>query len=500
MNKIKLNATSLSFIPILVFLPIAYQIIINLHFNGVSLFKEFLISAFNPEINNETIFIVIKRLNETILIALSSWIISILFGCIFGILTSNIFYKIFNLPFLFKNIIIFFLTIIRSIHEIIWGLILMQLYGINFTIGIIAICIPSIAINSKVFAEQLNNIDSKIFESIKYLNGPKVSSLLTLIWNPIIDTFYNFGEYRLECAIRSSVILGLFGIGGIGTSIFLSFQTLNFRELWTYLWGLALLIAISKEVFKKIRFKKFNRNISFLLVSIIFMIILFSLYFFLNFFLKNNSPSAQILKNLFSSNSYSISFDFFRLIFETIILSLSSAAIAISFPPILMLIFRNKHGQIFIRAVFFILRLIPPPILILALLTFNNPSISLAALTLGLHNSGITGKLLFTNLRNQDNKDYIAMRSLGVSKRISWIFGLFVKQSKSYLTYCAYRSDIIIRETAILGVIGAIGLGWQLQESLSSFAWGEVLIILIAYSGIAIVGELMNGKIKSTLT
>ena len=66
--------------------------------------------------------------------------------------------------------------------------------------------------------------------------------------------------------------------------------------------------------------------------------------------------------------------------------------------------------------------------------------------------------------------------------------------------YCAYRSDIIIRETAILGVIGSVGLGWQLQESLSSFAWEEVIVILFAYSSIAIIWELINGKIKSNLT
>ena len=92
------------------------------------------------------------------------------------------------------------------------------------------------------------------------------------------------------------------------------------------------------------------------------------------------------------------------------------------------------------------------------------------------------------------------MKSLGISKKISWLLGLFSQQTKSYLAYCAYRSDIIIRETAIVGVIGSVGLGWQLQESLSSFAWQEVTIVLIAYSSIAIVGELINGKIKDSLT
>ena len=195
-----------------------------------------------------------------------------------------------------------------------------------------------------------------------------------------------------------------------------------------------------------------------------------------------------------------ISYDFIKLFIETIMLCLFSTGLAVSFPPIFILIFNNKIGILILRSISFLFRLIPTPIIIFILLMFNDPSISLAALTLGLHNAAITSKLLLGNLYTQDNKEYIAMKSLGVAKRSSWLFGLFVKQARSYLAYCAYRSDIIIRETAILGVIGSVGLGWQLQESLSSFAWEEVIIILIAYSIIAIVGELINAKIKSNLT
>ena len=93
MNKLKLNYTSLSFLPILVCIPLGYQLINNIHFGGFKLFQEFLISAFNPKIDNEIIITVINRLNETILIGFFSWLISIVLGAIFGILSSNIFYK-----------------------------------------------------------------------------------------------------------------------------------------------------------------------------------------------------------------------------------------------------------------------------------------------------------------------------------------------------------------------------------------------------------------------
>jgi len=83
----------------LVCIPLGYQLINNIHFGGFKLFQEFLISAFNPKIDNEIIITVINRLNETILIGFFSWLVSIIFGAIFGILSSNIFYKIFYLLF-----------------------------------------------------------------------------------------------------------------------------------------------------------------------------------------------------------------------------------------------------------------------------------------------------------------------------------------------------------------------------------------------------------------
>ena len=130
---------------------------------------------------------------------------------------------------------------------------------------------------------------------------------------------------------------------------------------------------------------------------------------------------------------------------------------------------------------------------------FNEPSLSLAAITLGFYNAGITFKLLNDNLSEIDRSNYLAFKSMGLSNRSSWLIGLFIKQSKSYLNYCAYRSDIIFRETAIVSIVGSVGLGWQLKESLSSFAWNEVFIIIFTYSSIAIIGELLNDKIKSKL-
>ena len=146
------------------------------------------------------------------------------------------------------------------------------------------------------------------------------------------------------------------------------------------------------------------------------------------------------------------------------------------------LISQNKYYIITLRILAFNIRLIPPTIIILILLMFNEPSLSLAAITLGFYNAGITFKLLNDNLSEVDRNKYLAFKSIGLSNRSSWLIGLFIKQSKSYLNYCAYRSDIIFRETATVSIVGSVGLGWQLKESLSSFAWNEVFIIIFTYA------------------
>ena len=92
MRKFKLNHTLVSFLPILVFLPITYQIINDFHIGGLELFIDFIKSAFTPKINKEIINISITRLNETLFISFISWIISIIFGSVLGILSSDIFY------------------------------------------------------------------------------------------------------------------------------------------------------------------------------------------------------------------------------------------------------------------------------------------------------------------------------------------------------------------------------------------------------------------------
>lgn len=143
------------------------------------------------------------------------------------------------------------------------------------------------------------------------------------------------------------------------------------------------------------------------------------------------------------------------------------------------------------------MRWIPPPLMVLLLLLSNRPSLAIGALAIGLHNSGVMGRLLLEGLQQQSGQRQEALRAMGSSERMSWLYGLLSPQSPSYLAYGAYRSDVILRETVVVGVIGGSGLGWQLLESLSSFHWAAVVLVLCCYCALTISGESLSDSFRS---
>src|SRR5690606_34124338 len=63
-----------------------------------------------------------------------------------------------------------------------------------------------------------------------------------------------------------------------------------------------------------------------------------------------------------------------------------------------------------------------------------------------------------------------------------------------------FRWDINIRESAILGLVGAGGLGLQLQASLNVLAWPQVTMIFLVILGTVVVSEWVSAKVRQAIT
>ena len=174
---------------------------------------------------------------------------------------------------------------------------------------------------------------------------------------------------------------------------------------------------------------------------------------------------------------------------STLMLTLLAAAIAIALPPLLLL---SWPGQTALKAqglIWRILRLLPPPLTALLLLLVAKPSLAVAATALGLHHAGVMGRVMADDLRRCSPTLLQALQAAGASTRICWLMGPMGEISRGYLAYASYRGDVILRDTAVVGLVGGAGLGWELLEALSSFHWQLLMWILLVYVGLTLAGE-----------
>lgn len=178
------------------------------------------------------------------------------------------------------------------------------------------------------------------------------------------------------------------------------------------------------------------------------------------------------------------------LIANTLALTLLAGALAIGLAPLLLLVVAPwPWGRGLVRLVWALGRLWPPPLTALLLLFVLRPGLLTAALALGFHNLGILGRLLLEGLDDAPSGPAQALNQLGAGPRLSLLYGSFSAVAHPYLAYGAYRTDVILRETVVVGLVGATGLGSQLLESLSAFAWERLLALVAVYATLTLLGE-----------
>jgi len=144
-------------------------------------------------------------------------------------------------------------TFLRSVHELLWAILFLASLGLTELTGTIAIAIPFAGTFAKVFGEMFDEQD---LSTASYLNGVGASQLATFAAGIFPRTFpdlLSYTFYRFECALRSSAVIGFFGMESLGLYIRQSTENLYFNETWTYLYALLALLVLFEVWNVKIR-------------------------------------------------------------------------------------------------------------------------------------------------------------------------------------------------------------------------------------------------------
>jgi phosphonate transport system permease protein len=113
---------------------------------------------------------------------------------------------------------------------------------------------------------------------------------------------------------------------------------------------------------------------------------------------------------------------------------------------------------------------------------------------------GFMGKLIAEAIEEIDEGPVEAIEATGASRlQVLW-FGILPQVLPVIYGTTVYRWDINIRESTVLGFVGAGGIGILLYASINQFLWQEVAVILISVFGVVLVSEFISATVRQRIT
>jgi phosphonate transport system permease protein len=101
-------------------------------------------------------------------------------------------------------------------------------------------------------------------------------------------------------------------------------------------------------------------------------------------------------------------------------------------------------------------------------------------LALGVHTGGVLGKLFGEVLENVDNQPIESLQATGANRLQILFYGIVPQVLPHFISYTLYRWEVNIRVAAVLGLVGAGGLGQRIHIAISLFLENQLLTLIIA--------------------
>ena len=113
---------------------------------------------------------------------------------------------------------------------------------------------------------------------------------------------------------------------------------------------------------------------------------------------------------------------------------------------------------------------------------------------------GFMGKLVAEAIEEIDGGVVEAIESTGASRlQVLW-YGILPQVLPVIYGTTVYRWDINIRESTVLGFVGAGGIGILLYSSINQFQWQEVSLMLVAVFGVVLISEFVSATVRQRIT
>lgn len=135
----------------------------------------------------------------------------------------------------------------------------------------------------------------------------------------------------------------------------------------------------------------------------------------------------------------------------------------------------------------------------LILVVVLGPGILAGTLAIMLRSIGFMAKLMFEGIEEINEESVEAVRATGASGAQVLSYAIWPQVVTNILGVTVYRWDINLRESTVVGLVGAGGIGLQLQAGINTLRWANVSMILVVIFISVFISEWISAKARQAL-
>jgi phosphonate transport system permease protein len=423
------------------------------------------------------------------------------------------------------------LNLMRSIPEIIWALVFVRAIGMGPAAGILAIGIGYAGILGKVFAEIFESTPREAARGLAASGATGLGAFAFGLLPTSLPVVASYALYRFDCALRASAVLGLVGAGGIGLQLELSIKMFAYDEVATLVLALFALVAgvdlLSQRVRRRIHESRglFPVGMTALRVRVLVVAAWAGLAAAAAAFL--DLPLGDLFSFAtarsaasFAASTWPPDLDpaFLREIAPAAVATLAVSVLGTSLAAAIGILLaypaafrvhtlrgsapsRGRRAAIeaaswTARALLNLGRTLPELLWALLLIFAVGLGPFAGALALGIHTAGVLGRLYAEVLEEVPAGPVRALETAGAPAPSVSAFAILPQATAQLVAYTLYRWEVAIRASAVLGIVGAGGIGTLLHVSLNLFHHHRTLTLVAVIVLMVTAVDLFSGWLR----
>lgn len=390
-----------------------------------------------------------------------------------------------------------FCAFIRAIHELFWALIFLQFFGLHPLTGVLAIAIPYAGVFGKVYAEILEETDP-LPETTLPFGTKSVAAQVYTRFSQAWPHLVTYTAYRLECGIRSSAVLGFVGMPTLGFYLESAFAQGHYAVVGALLLLFYVLISTLRLWARPKLIPLYLIAAPFLLGSGLPIRWQNVTRFFTEDIVPAPLRNGEGLDGLWFWLADLFSTQALPGIWNTLVLTqialVLTGVLTLMLYPLASRHFTNRLTGPIGHTVLVVLRSTPEYLLAFILLQLWGPSMLPAVIALAVHNSGIIGHLIGRRTNE------ITLRPDAPRGVERYGYELTPRIYGPFLAFLFYRWEIIMRETAILGILGIATLGFYVDSAIQEIRFDRAMVLILITAllniGVDILARWLRARLR----